>query len=86
MIYLVFLLVLAEIMVNWLYKSKDLKRNVIMNALYALILISSIVGLCLKPDKVFLYVYYGVLIASNTTKLLVSEFVEKLIEKKETIK
>lgn len=86
MIYATFLLVLAEVMINWLYKSKDLKRSVIMNALYGAIIIASIVGIVIGVINVFLYVYYAVLIATNLTKLLVSEFAEKLYAKTDALK
>ena len=81
MIYAVFLLVLTEILINWLYKSKDLKRNVIMNVLYGAIIICSIIGIALGTKSVFLYVYYALLIALNIAKLLVSEFMASLYTK-----
>ena len=82
MIYAVFLLVLAEILINWLYKSKDLRRNVIMNVLYGAIIICSTIGLCFKTS-VFLYIYYALLIALNLAKLSLADFMTKLYAKSE---
>lgn len=77
MIQAVFILVLASILVNWLYKKQDNTKLILKYAIQGAILVLSIVALGLGVSKVVFVIYYSWLILSSATKLIANEFVLK---------
>lgn len=69
-----FVLVLASIMFNWLYKKEDEIKLIVKYLLQGVIFSISIMAICFGAEKIMFLVFYIWLSASSLTKLLVNKF------------
>ena len=58
MVYSLFLLVLLELLFNWLYKEEDKTKQIVTLLTYAFMFIVSVVAIILGTNSVILYIYY----------------------------
>jgi len=83
MVYSLFLLVLLELLFNWLYKEEDKTKQIVTLLTYAFMFIVSVVAIILGTNSVILYIYYSVLIVSSLIRLILSSTISKFYIRKE---
>lgn len=83
MVYSLFLLVLLEIMINWLYKQEDKTKTIVTLVTFSLMALISLVAIIVGTSSVILYLFYSVILATSLTRIILSNEVFSLLTKSE---
>ena len=83
MAYSLFLLVLIELIINWLYKQEDKTKTILTLITYSMMLVLSALGIILGTSSVILYIYYSLLLLTSLSRIILDKRVISFFIKNE---